>query len=382
MDTIEKFSNYRAVLANYLNPILAVLMVFAILSIKNQAAFAQSNDPAGREPFELMHLVVEPGSKVSGKLAISAGMDNIDTFIPVTVVHGSEAGPLLTLIAGIHGSEYAPIISMQRLPDLLDPAKISGTLVIVHIANMPAFQGRTIYFGPNDLKNLNRSFPGDPDGTVTDRIANTLTQELILRSDYVIDIHSGDANESLRPSYVAYYKEAGGEKVVAQSKRIAMAFGLKTIVQFAGSYDNVKDAIYTSAQAVTRGIPAIDVESGELGVINDAYVDPITVGALNVLKELNMISGQPMQLKSPLFIAERARVFSEYKGLWRSDDLVQVGSYVTEGTKLGVITDYFGNKLQIVLAPASGILLIRFGTPPVNEGDNVVVIGLLPKDDD
>jgi predicted deacylase len=270
---------------------------------------------------------------------------------------------------------------MQRLPDLLDPVEMSGTLIIVHIANMPAFQARTVYFGPNDLKNLNRTFPGNPNGTVTERIANTLTQEVMSQSDYLVDIHSGDANESLSPSYTAYYKEAGSEEIISESERIAFAFGLETVVQFAGSYDSVEDAIYTSAQAVTRGIPAIDVESGELGIVDNIFIDLITEGALNVLKELGMLTGQYEPTHNPLIITDRARIYSEHQGIWHADELVQTGDYVTEGTTLGVITDYFGNKLQAVLAPASGVLLILFGTPPVNEGDNIVVIGELPVTD-
>jgi len=360
----------------------AVPTIIGILVCQSQSALAQSSSPDEWKPFELMQLIAEPGTKVSGTLAIAAGRDGVETFIPVTIIHGSESGPVLSLIAGIHGSEYAPILSMQRLPDLLDPVEVSGTLVIVHIANMPAFQGRTIYFGPNDLKNLNRSFPGDVNGSVTERIANTLTQEVMLRSDYLIDIHSGDANESLRPSYSAYYKEAGGKEVVTESARIAVAFGLETVVQFAGSYDSVEDAIFTSAQAVTRGIPAMDVESGELGIIDDVYIDPITEGAMNVMKELGMIEGEPELPGNPLFIADRARVYSEHQGIWHADELVQAGDYVTEGTRLGVITDYFGKELQVITAPASGVLLILFGTPPVNEGDNIVVVGLLPDSDE
>ena len=60
----------------------------------------------------------------------------------------------MSLIAGIHGSEYAPILAMQDLAPLIDPSELNGTLIIVHIANMPAFSGRTVYFGPNDLKIL------------------------------------------------------------------------------------------------------------------------------------------------------------------------------------------------------------------------------------
>ena len=355
------------------------LLVLAVTVCFSSAAFPQNQNIGGRKPFELLQLSVEPGTKVSGKLAVSAGMDDVQTFIPVTIIHGRQPGPVLSLIAGIHGSEYAPILAMQRLPDALDPAEMAGTLIIVHIANVPAFQGRTVYFGPNDLKNLNRSFPGDPAGTVTERIANIITQEVMLRSDYFIDIHSGDANESLRPSYSAYYKEAGGESVIAESKRMAIAFGLETVVQFSGSYANVEDAIYTSAQAVTRGIPAIDIESGELGVVADVFIDPIIEGVLNVMKELEMLTGPLEPSNNPLLVAERARIYSEHQGIWHADALVKTGDYVTQGTKLGLITDYFGNHLETIYAPASGVLLILFGTPPVNEGDNIAVIGQLPE---
>ena len=349
--------------------------VHCFLMLLAPIAFAQSGSEELREPFRLMQLEVPAGERVSGRLPVNGGVDGVETFIPVTVFHGRGSGPVLSLIAGIHGSEYSPIISMQRLPELLDPQAMAGTLIIVHIANLPAFQGRSVYFGPDDLKNLNRSFPGKADGTVTERIAFTLSEEIMPLSDYLIDIHSGDGNESLRPSYSAYYAEAGGTEVVGQSRRLAVAFGLETIVQFAGSYSSLDDAIYTSAQSVTRGIPSIDVESGELGVIDDVFIDPITDGAMSVLRELGMVAGEPIVPANPLFISDRARVYSEYEGIWHKNMLVQTGDYVTEGTELGVITDYFGKELQTVVAPASGILLILFGTPPVNVDDNIAVIG-------
>ena len=350
-------------------------IVHCFLMLLAPIAFAQSGSEELREPFRLMQLEVPAGERISGKLPVNGGVDGVETFIPVTVFHGRDSGPVLSLIAGIHGSEYSPIISMQRLPELLDPQAMAGTLIIVHIANLPAFQGRSVYFGPDDLKNLNRSFPGKADGTVTERIAFTLSEEIMPLSDYLIDIHSGDGNESLRPSYSAYYAEAGGTAVVGESRRLAVAFGLETIVQFAGSYSSLDDAIYTSAQSVTRGIPSIDVESGELGVIDDVFIDPITDGALSVLRELGMVAGEPIVPTNPLFISDRARVYSEYEGIWHKNRLVQTGDYVTEGTELGVITDYFGKELQTVVAPASGILLILFGTPPVNVDDNIAVIG-------
>jgi predicted deacylase len=359
-------------------------MMLAVLPLLVVTSTWAQNDPAigadDNAAFEIGGVVVSAGETYRGEIEVPVGGDGTSSLIPITVHNGVQDGPILALIAGIHGSEYAPILSMQEFAAKIDPAQLSGTLVIVHIANMPAFQGRTIYFGPNDLKNLNRSFPGDADGTITERIAYILTHEVMMRSDYVIDIHSGDANESLRPSYSAYYAEAGSNEVVRESRRIAVAFGLETIVQFAGSYDSVDEAIYTSAQAVTLGIPAMDVESGELGRVDDPYVDPITDGALNVMRELKMIAGEPDLPPNPLFISDRARVYSAHDGIWYADALVQAGDYVSEGTRLGRITDYHGNELETITAPASGILLILFGTPPVNEGDNIVVIGRVPAD--
>lgn len=325
--------------------------------------------------FEIGGVVVTAGETYRGELKVPSGDDGIESFIPITVHNGNDAGPVLSLIAGIHGSEYSSILSMQKLAGLIDPAKLSGTLVIVHIANMPAFTGRTIYFGPDDLKNLNRSFPGDINGTITERIAFTLKSEVIMRSDYLIDIHSGDANESLGPSYSAYYAEAGGEMVFEESRRMAIAFGLETIVQFAGSYDSVDDAIYTGAQAVTLGIPAIDIESGELGKFGDQYTGPIIDGARNVMRELDMIAGDPELPVNPLFISDRTRVFSNHDGIFYADSKVKTGNYITAGARLGIITDYHGNELETIVAPSAGVLLILFGTPPVNKGDNVVVIG-------
>lgn len=341
-----------------------------MVSLSIDVAMAQERN----DQFRLGGFTVEPGTTLRDFLQVSDG-DDASAVIPVTVHNGVSEGPVLALIAGIHGSEYSPILSMQEVAGLINPAVLSGTVVIVHIANMPAFTGSTIYFGPQDLKNLNRSFPGDPNGSVTQRIAHVLTSEVIAQSDYLLDIHSGDANESLRPSYSAYYAEAGGAEVIAQSRRIAVAFGLETIVQFSGDYDSLDEAIYTSAQAVERGVPAMDVESGELGIIDQRSIKPITDGVVNVMRELDMIEGDPVLPNNPLFINSRGRVYSEHNGIWYPDPLVSTGDYITEGTILGRITDYHGAELQEVVAPASGVLLILFGTPPVNEGDNIVVVG-------
>ena len=333
---------------------------------------AQANDT-----MEVGGISVPRGESVTGLISVPDTGDGVSTTIPVTVFNGAGDGPVLALIAGIHGSEYSPILAMQRVVPQLDAGTMSGAVIVVHNANLPAFQGRTVYFGPDDRKNLNRSFPGSADGSVTERIAHTLTEQVIKQSDYLMDIHSGDGNESLQPSYTAYYAEAGGDDVIQKSRRMTVAFGLDTIVLFGGDLSTTESRIYTSAQSVSLGIPSMDVESGEMGEVDDFFIAPIVDGVLSVMRDLDMIPGEPTPTDSPLFIAERARVYSEHDGVWHAAPGVSAGKYVHEGMRLGVITDYHGKQLAEINAPASGLLLIVFGTPPVNQGDNIAVIGLV-----
>ena len=164
-----------------------MIAVLALLVVVQQPA-----------PLTIGSAVARPGQAASGFIEVPAGVDAA-TRIPITIVRGAQAGPTLALIAGTHGSEVAPIVALQRVRAALDPAAVRGTVLIVHVANMPSFLGRTIYYSPVDGKNLNRVYPGKADGTVSERIAYAITSQIIERADYLVDIHSGDGNESLRP---------------------------------------------------------------------------------------------------------------------------------------------------------------------------------------
>jgi uncharacterized protein len=163
---------------------------------------------------------------------------------------------------------------------------------------------------------------------------------------------------------------------------MAVVFGLETIVQFSGSYNSIEDAIYTSAQAVTLGIPSIDIESGELGYADNEFINPIIDGAQNVMRELDMIAGEVERAVNPLMISEWTRINSNHDGIFYADPKVRTGDYITAGTRLGKITDFHGNELETISATSSGVLLILFGTPPVNKGANIAVIGKISESQD
>ena len=133
-----------------------------------------------------------PGQLASGWIEVPDGVDP-GTRIPVTVANGAAAGPVLALVGGTHGSEYTSILALQRLRRELEPARMRGAAILVHMANPPAFYGRRIYYGP-DGKNLNRVYPGAADGTISERIIGAAEWTLADRAKQ----GSGPKRRSLR----------------------------------------------------------------------------------------------------------------------------------------------------------------------------------------
>src|SRR5262249_39572445 len=103
------------------------------------------------------------GQKATGVLAVPAGSDPA-LAIPVAVVTGTKPGPVLALVAGAHGTEYASIVAVEKLIERLDPAEVSGTVILVPLLNTPSFEQKVPHVNPVDGKNMNRFYPGKADG--------------------------------------------------------------------------------------------------------------------------------------------------------------------------------------------------------------------------
>src|ERR1035437_8775075 len=198
----------------------------------------------------------------SHMIEVPAGID-AGTQITLTTIFGARPGPVLALIAGNHGYEYPPVLALQKLRSRIDAAELSGTVIMVHVANMPSFLGRTVYFSPVDGKNLNRAYPGRQDGTVSERIAFAITTQVIEKADYVLDLHCGDGNESMRP-YV-YERSAEDGKMNSEISRLALGFGIDHILIDRNRPTDPARSLYCSTPAITRGKPALTIESGFLG---------------------------------------------------------------------------------------------------------------------
>jgi uncharacterized protein len=324
-----------------------------------------------RANFTVGPITAQPGTKASGDIQVPAGKDEATT-IPVTVVHGAKPGQVLALVAGNHGYEYTPILALQRLREWLDPQQLSGTVILVHVANMPSFLRRTIYYSPVDGKNLNRAYPGKADGTVSERIAYQITKEVIERADYLMDLHCGDGNESLRP-YSYWDVNGGGAAVVERAKQMALAFGLDHIVMDKERPADAANSIYCSTTATTRGKPAITIESGGLGATDHESIARIEHGVMNVMRHLQMLAGKAQMVEQPIFIERSEVLRSEATGIFYP--LIERGQTCAKGTLLGYVTDFFGKRIYELRAPFAGEVLYILGTPPVNKGEPLAMIG-------
>ena len=318
-------------------------------------------------PFVLSGITAAPGSSASGELRVPAGPDGEGTFIPFTVLHGTRPGPVLALVSGVHGAEYPPILASQRLRASIDPRTLTGTVVLVHVANMPSFLKRTIYYGPTDGKNLNRVFPGRRDGTLSERIADVLTREIVDRATHLVDIHCGDGNEWLRP--YSYWVVTGSREVVAASKDLALAFGLDHIVLDTERPKDPAASIYLANTAITRGKPALTVESGGWARTDEESIDRIERGVAGVLRHLGMRPGGPGPEAHPVWLGRNEVLRSGFTGLLYP--MVEPGQTVARGTLVARVTDFRGMVLEEIRSPFAGEVLYVVATPPINKGEPV-----------
>ncbi len=318
-------------------------------------------------PFDMGTIRCDQGRRCRGHLELSAYASDSAVQLPITVVQGMRAGPVLVVTAGIHGSEYTPILASQRLPNLIDPRALAGTVVFVHLANPPSFFGRGVYYTPSDGKNLNRLFPGRADGTISERLAFLIYHQVIRRATAYIDLHSGDANEALRP-YVGL-NLLGDSLVDGPAQRMAAASGFEVAVHHTLPAPLPPLATVTTTRSATLSrIPAIAFESGELGRTDERYIDPMVQGVLQIAHALGMGVGTPAPEVRQTVVATQS-VLAPVSGLVRPR--VVLDQLVAEGDPLADITDAFGEVHVTVRAPFTGRVMYLMATPPIRAGEPV-----------
>jgi uncharacterized protein len=289
--------------------------------------------------------------------------------VPIIELTGSADGPLLTVVSGVHGCEYASMAGVRRWTRDLAGRELRGRVRAVPVLNTTAFAARAPFVVPEDGKNLNRCFPGDPAGTLADRLAYDTFTKLITGSDAVIDAHCGDMVEALQP--FALYEAGTAEE---RAREIATAYGLPYVISQVAGPDRAVGGT-TSGAAAEIGIPAITAEAGGCGLVEEHAVQMHVSGLNGVLEVLGMTDGQPgaASRPGPSYLSRFLWLRCERAGWW--EPAVGAGDTVAAGQILGTVSTLDGADVhETILSPADGVVIFLTSSPAV--GDDGLLLGI------
>lgn len=339
-----------------------ILLIFLV----GQFGFAQR---AFQEAFD----ADQRPSKESLRIAFQDSLGNSGQ-LPIALFKGEQPGPVFTIIAGVHGYEYPPIVATQKLMQEIDVSQLKGTLLFVPIANTASFYTRTPFLNPQDKKNLNNAFPGNPRGTITERLAHFITTHIIPKTDVLLDIHGGDACEDLLP-FVCYYDNTKKPEQTALAKELSVNSGFQYVVSYPYTIVDTEPAKYTFKQAVQDGKTALSIECGKLGNVQNENVDLIKTGVYNMLATMGMYTNGTGGHPNIIYRNKQTYIKSNRNGIFYSQ--LKAGDVVQKDAIVGHTTDEFGVTLETYQASQEGIVLYMLGTPPINKGDTVMCISNL-----
>lgn len=325
-----------------------------------------------RKTFTVGNATAAHGQKATGTIEVPAGVD-AGLSIPVAVINGAKPGPVLALVAGSHGTEYTSIIALEKMIDVLQPAEVSGVVIIVPLINIQSFEQKVPHLNPIDKKSMNRFYPGRLDGTQTDRASYLITKEVVEKCDHLIDLHGGDLDESLRP--YSYWTKTGNEKQDQISREMLLAFGLDTIIISADRPKDPQASRYLENTASTRGKPSITAEAGYAGTVETDDLNALINGCLNVMRYLKMLPGAVIAVEHPVWIEKVVTLASEQTGIFYPQ--VKRGTYVQQGMRVGYVTDYLGRTIFEARAPVSGVVLYVCAVPSMTKGATIANIGVV-----
>lgn len=307
-------------------------------------------------------MTARPGEKMYGVNELT--VQGQPYRLAMWVINGVHDGPTLLVTAGVHAAEYASIAAALDLGRTLDPKTLAGRVVVIPVLNVAGFGVRSIYVSPLDGKNLNRVFPGDPNGTASEQVADWVFNNAMKQADYYIDLHGGDLIEALVPFTIVF--KSGNEQVDNASLELAKVFGIHYLVR-----SETPGSAY--AAATKAGVPSILAEAGGQGIWPPEDVARLRDGVDRVMRHLRMLPGAAPAAGPYTLLDRFIWLRSEHDGFWYP--AVSVGDTVKALRPLGWVKDYEGRILQAVTAPADGSVLFLVTSLAINKGDPFLAVG-------
>ena len=224
--------------------------------------------------FTIDNIEIKRGERLRINIDMGSIYDFTDVKMPVEIIRGKEDGPTIFVSSTIHGDEINGIEIVRQLLNRKELKKIRGTLIAIPIVNIFGFNDRSRYLP--DRRDLNRCFPGLKNGSLASQLADKFMQEIVLKSDFGIDLHTGAFHRCNHPQIRCDISDEA-------SLDLAKIFGAPVIVN-----SNLRDGSLRASVAC-ENIPVILFEAGEALRFDSTNIKIGVEGILNVMSELGMI---------------------------------------------------------------------------------------------
>ena len=279
---------------------------------------------------------------------------------------GKYPGKTLLITTGVHGGEYVGIEAVKRLIKELDLQNIHGNIIICPLLNTDGFYYGLKQVSPIDSRNLNREFPGDCEGSKTQRIAADVEKYLYPQADFIIDLHGGDINEGMTP--LIFFPCGVGDEMADYVRNIVKRMDVGFRVR---SYTN--NGLYSFA--ATKGISGMLYERGGMGLWSE---EDILLQKKDLYKLMEILeirrSGIDIDINnSQIEIDEVDYVESMDAGFWYPR--FKNGDRIKGGVLLGELKDIEDRVVQSITAKFDGIVLYYTLSLGVKKGDILMAVG-------
>jgi predicted deacylase len=281
--------------------------------------------------------------------------------LAITVSRAKKAGPVLLLTGGLHGDEINGVEIVRRIIEQSINIPLIGTVICIPIINVYGFIHFSRYVP--DGKDVNRSFPGNRNGSLASRIAYYLMKNIVPKIDYAIDFHTGGADRSNYPQIRCMLNDPMNET-------LAKAFSAPFIIHSKYRPKSLRQS------AAKLGKRVIVYEGGESSRFDELAIQFGIDGTIKVMRHLEMTDKMPQDLnKQSQVIRHSSWVRAKVSGMFQST--VSNGEAVFKNQPVGFITDPFGDFKKIVKSPATGYVIGLNNNPLLHQGDAAMHIGIV-----
>jgi len=313
-------------------------------------------------PFEFGGATVPPGERLTVELPMARLYTRNEMTLPVQVVHGKRPGPVMFVSAAVHGDEINGVEIIRRLLNSKTLINLRGTLLAVPVVNPFGFIQRSRYLP--DRRDLNRSFPGTPKGSLAGRMAHLFMNQIAGRCDYGIDLHTGSNFRTNLPQIRACLEDQ-------KTLELAMAFGAPIVVPSELREGSLREAV------AAVGKPVLVYEGGEALYFNDAAIRVGLRGILNVMRHVGMLPVRRRGKQRDAIVTDRTSwVRATMSGTFSRT--VKLGDMVKKAGLLGTLSDPLGDDQEDVRAAFRGVVIGQLNLPLAHEGDALIHLAKVP----